>query len=1173
MKKLTVLLCVFAILLNSLYACKTIYAEEDEVSVRVNNSGDLIIESDNKELLKALADSDGDNYGTVYFWTIYEEADFMLDLIYSEESEKQLIIYDESNGYVSIDKEVIIDKLWKGAYKGGEISIYIQPLNYDYIGPFNIDMESYLVAPKSEVKISYDNGFAIIESKDQEWLNSLTKLYLFSSENVMPIVYDLQLDQFCNGYVRVPISGNGFRTDWFEGKECYFVAYSDGFCIFDNDIYISKCNIKSDTFVLNNFLVDNNYPPLSVEINEDGDLLLYSDNEDYLNAIFYPDYSLFCEDDMDNLAMYKRSYQNFGYVIFRSDSNYVIKNTLEEPNNIVKHDGYISISKEVMINHNILTDLYAIYFAGCSYYPYEYHNEIDTGLERKEVPDDLVIRFDNGNLILESNDKKYLENITDIHFYWYDYIEDYDFMRNCSVGSQSEGFVYDGNSVIIPKDSLLDAGDVPVDNGETVLQIQSVGYERYINYHYVVDGDVTKDVPDFTYYLDDKYLIVESEDEEWLEALCVSYSNDYGVVIGACTDSDLISNAGFDFARFSFCNTNWSHYHNGIDISKSKIVKDGKKVIININDSVLNGPANVEYLIKLHAYGYKCSDAFKVTFTNASRLLPEDLKIDFKDDGSVVITTNDLDFIDFFKAIRFEGNGSNVHISDDSQINKQNNSITILDVPERFRTGNCIIRIWGNDDSYIVPQYKIYKFTIDYKNIDGSNNPGYFYSGLSSNISNQIEGLSIEDYERIKVLLGDDSESSSGGNGDLTTEINKIVESMDLSAEDRTLIEELLGNSKTIGEVFNIYLDFIIKYGEETIADNAQVTETDEDVYVWVNVDFHHMNDNWVFYRIHKGKLEKVPIEEYDFENNRVLIKSDKFSTFVLVEESSSSYEYTITYNLNGGVNDESNIPGYNKGDSFTFKNPSRPGYSFNGWYSKNGTETGDWGEQIILIDSNSTESLVLNAKWTPIDYSITFNPDGGSLPDGTANPATFTVESIITSLPKPVKDNYVFVGWYDDNGKKIDSIPAGIIGNISITARWKGVEYSYNKQGSQNEWIINDDDALLLIFDRNDDYSVVLDDKTVSKTYAAYIEAVNAGYELEVDGIRLKPNQFDVESGSLKVKLLTTYLNSLSVGTHELKAYFKEGSKVYSTISKFDIKSKSIPVTPKYELPKTGIE
>ena len=50
-------------------------------------------------------------------------------------------------------------------------------------------------------------------------------------------------------------------------------------------------------------------------------------------------------------------------------------------------------------------------------------------------------------------------------------------------------------------------------------------------------------------------------------------------------------------------------------------------------------------------------------------------------------------------------------------------------------------------------------------------------------------------------------------------------------------------------------------------------------------------------------------------------------------------YDYTITYNLNGGTNNNANPSTYTVLYGVTLKNPIRAGYTFTGWYDKNGNK------------------------------------------------------------------------------------------------------------------------------------------------------------------------------------------------------------------------------------------
>ena len=67
---------------------------------------------------------------------------------------------------------------------------------------------------------------------------------------------------------------------------------------------------------------------------------------------------------------------------------------------------------------------------------------------------------------------------------------------------------------------------------------------------------------------------------------------------------------------------------------------------------------------------------------------------------------------------------------------------------------------------------------------------------------------------------------------------------------------------------------------------------------------------------------------------------------------------------------------------------------------------------------------------YTPIDYNITYNLNGGSFDDSVVLKTTYTVEE--DYIPQaPSKENYTFIGWSPS------SIEKGTIGDIEFVAQW----------------------------------------------------------------------------------------------------------------------------------------
>ena len=161
---------------------------------------------------------------------------------------------------------------------------------------------------------------------------------------------------------------------------------------------------------------------------------------------------------------------------------------------------------------------------------------------------------------------------------------------------------------------------------------------------------------------------------------------------------------------------------------------------------------------------------------------------------------------------------------------------------------------------------------------------------------------------------------------------------------------------------------------------------------------------------------------------------------------------YNITYNLNGGINNTKNPTKYTYGKNVTIKKPTRVGYTFTGWYKNN--------KKVTKINGKLASNVVLEAKWTPIKYTIKYNANGGK---GSLSASKNVKYDSLFTLKKNTftKKGATFIGWttnkegtgtvYKDQGsvKNLRSTK----GNITLYAKWKLAEYTitYNLNGGTN--------------------------------------------------------------------------------------------------------------------------
>ena len=173
------------------------------------------------------------------------------------------------------------------------------------------------------------------------------------------------------------------------------------------------------------------------------------------------------------------------------------------------------------------------------------------------------------------------------------------------------------------------------------------------------------------------------------------------------------------------------------------------------------------------------------------------------------------------------------------------------------------------------------------------------------------------------------------------------------------------------------------------------------------------------------GKLAGVLLSDPDyykqwhFEENNGDNNGDKDDT-----------PHTLTYDLGyDGITITSQQ--VVKGETVNLITPERAGYIFSGWYYNGGKiESGVWEYDC---------DVTLTARWKPINYSITYHTDGGTLPDNYSE--TYTVLSDLPyTLPIPIKQGFNFAGWYetaDFSGEPITEIPENSLRNYTLYAKY----------------------------------------------------------------------------------------------------------------------------------------
>ena len=138
--------------------------------------------------------------------------------------------------------------------------------------------------------------------------------------------------------------------------------------------------------------------------------------------------------------------------------------------------------------------------------------------------------------------------------------------------------------------------------------------------------------------------------------------------------------------------------------------------------------------------------------------------------------------------------------------------------------------------------------------------------------------------------------------------------------------------------------------------------------------------------------------------------------------------QYVVKFNSNGGSTVESQKINYGHLVSRPY-DPTKTGYLFDGWYLN--------GELFPFNSYQVFDSITLVAHWKKNTLNVTLNSNGGEIPYNTKS----VVYGSSYELPVPIKENYIFEGWYRND---TDLCPISgnwdfSVDDVILTAKWSG--------------------------------------------------------------------------------------------------------------------------------------
>ena len=231
------------------------------------------------------------------------------------------------------------------------------------------------------------------------------------------------------------------------------------------------------------------------------------------------------------------------------------------------------------------------------------------------------------------------------------------------------------------------------------------------------------------------------------------------------------------------------------------------------------------------------------------------------------------------------------------------------------------------------------------------------------------------------------------------------------------------------------------------------------------------------------------------------------YSTNSDIKNVFSTGKYNISFNSNGGVYQNIEDIFISNNHLTSLPIPIRNGYSCSSYYI-NGSNINYSINDSVNIINNKT----LSCNWDINTYQITYNLNGGVI-NNNKNNYQVTDESF--TLPIPVKEGYIFIGWTGSNGDIPEvnvTIPKGSYGDKEYTANYGRQSFS-NLIKTVVDGITYDNGLEDYTFD------IWIDGVLVGDDVINYNEPIEEG-----KSVRIKTNSLDGRSTNYDV---TSVVNS----------------------------------------------
>ncbi len=297
---------------------------------------------------------------------------------------------------------------------------------------------------------------------------------------------------------------------------------------------------------------------------------------------------------------------------------------------------------------------------------------------------------------------------------------------------------------------------------------------------------------------------------------------------------------------------------------------------------------------------------------------------------------------------------------------------------------------------------------------------GYFYIQNASN-SNRFLGFTNGNHTGVKCYA-----TSNIGDYDFVYLYKYVPGQSTIGYKDNT------------DNITDALFDFVYAWGGDNL-----------DIANWKNI--FESTEYAVLNKDDKVLLQYAVVESKDGTKVTTEMFADFITTYdEIVAKYGPSYneldrevEYEV-YNLvyenieDAIISDGSSSDSYQAGSEITLPTDvKKEGYTFKGWFTKDGTSTGDWGKQ-ETGKFNMHEDVTLYAKWEINKYTVTWK-NGDTVLEIDTNVPYGTMPEYNGTTPTKASDaqyNYTFTGWAPE--------VSSVTGDVTYVAQFSSELRSY---------------------------------------------------------------------------------------------------------------------------------